>query len=141
MMTDLAEQHKKMNEFRTKVIDKVKADIADLLPPEAVGDLVDQAVRVVFFEPRVVDHGKYGSPDTMGPSWFEEAVAKQAKPILEEWVTAFVSDRQDDIKRAFDRFLEDQNLSLMMCAAMASHLVPLIADAAGDLNARIKAGY
>src|SRR3990167_8937425 len=109
-----------MGAFREKLEQRVREDIANLLPDDAVNDLVKRAVEDVFFKPRKVNEGTGYSPNWVErPSWFVEAVSKEAAPILKATIAEFVKTHEAEIKQAVEQYLSPQNLTVLAVAAFA----------------------
>lgn len=106
-----------LEDFKQKVLEKLKADIGSLMPDEVLQGLVQQALQQSLFDPvKVRDNERsstYSEQFKMVPSWFMQAIAEQAKPLLAKHIEAFVESHQADLEEAFTKFTADQNLMLM----------------------------
>lgn len=124
-----------MAEFKAKLEAKVREDIAELLPETAVAELVKKAVEDVFFAPRVEveNRGSYHERRIEKPSWFIEAVAKEAKPLLDAAVNKFVAEHQVEIDKAVAEYLTPQNLTVLAVGSLSRE----ISIALGNLNESI----
>lgn len=111
MPSDIAKTGDPLAEFKARVADKLAKDIGEMLPPEALAVMVQQAVEKTFFEDREI-HQQYGSP-TFEPSWFIYEVAKASKPILQKLVADFVAENEDILKKAVTEFLDEKTLFMM----------------------------
>lgn len=111
-----------MQEFKEKLIAQVRDNIRDLLPQEAVQKLIDEAVRQTFFESRPISNPNRPYNPIVKPSWFVEAVAKEATPILEMAVKAYVAENKPIIDQALKEFLSGQNLTLLAVGGLAEQL-------------------
>lgn len=113
-MSDVAKTD--INDFKTKILEKIKGDIGDLMPPEVLADLVKQAVQEHFFQPTYHQQG-YGSPERR-ESWFVDAVIKASEPIMAKAVAKCVKDHEDVIKDTVNEFLAGEHLTLLIHAQM-----------------------
>ena len=136
--TEVTEHKDPMQEFQDKLKAKVREEIADLLPDEAVQRLVESAVRDTFFKPREVKVGYSGTE--LHPSWFVEEVAKAAKPMLRVMVESYVKKNSGIIKQAMNDFLSTQNLTLLTGAAMRDATFKDIQDIATEVVRQMRSG-
>lgn len=129
-----------MEEFRQRVLEKLRADIGAMLPDEALTGLVQQAVKEQFFAERKLTDS-YGRVTDSKPSWFVEEVAKLGEPIIREHIRHWMADNHALIDEAIKKFLADQNLMLLMVGAMQSATTSQIFEAANAFFERTKRGY
>jgi hypothetical protein len=108
-----------MQTFEEKVKAKLKDTIADMLPDEALAALVQRAVDERFFKPRKEQVG-YNTVEK--PSWFAEAVAQEAKPLIDAYIKRAFEDHREAIQAAVKAFVDQQNLALLMSAKIADGL-------------------
>lgn len=111
MMSEQSRQLTPMETFQNRVMDKIRADIGEMLPDDVVAGLVQKAIDQQFFQPRTVE---VGYRNVERPSWFVEEVAKLAQPILKEKIDQAFLDRKDEIDKAVTDFLSKENLTLLM---------------------------
>lgn len=105
--------------FQEKLEDRIRKDIGDLIPDEALAGMVKKAIERAFFEEREVDAGYYSKKTTI--PWIvklaQEQVDKRVKEQVEVWFTnnsAVVMERVQEyldkglatsVIRAFDSIL------------------------------------
>lgn len=130
-----------MQTFRDRVLEKLRGDIGEMLPDEALATLVQQAVNDQFFKERKVPSSRTYGPDETKPSWFVEEVARIGTPIIREHIAAWVSDNRETIDAAVKEFLSSQNLMLLMMAAMQQHTSQAIWSSAEAFYRRTKQPY
>jgi hypothetical protein len=88
-------------DFQTKIFERIRDSIGDLMTDDDLKKLVEASVRKVFFEDRVI-LDNYGSRrDTKPP-----LIAEQIQGLLKDRVSAAVKEwidaHQDDVKAAID---------------------------------------
>lgn len=85
-------------QFEDKVTDRLKSDIGELIPDEALSELVQRAMQTMFFEPKKTTNGQgYRSKTVRGPSFFEAEVLHQVKPLLEREIKTWVNANEEGI--------------------------------------------
>ena len=129
-----------MKEFQERVQKKLREDIGAMLPDEVLQALIKKAVEEEFFKERI-SRGTYGNETERRPSWFVEAVAKAAKPMLQQHVEAWVEANKDVLKKALQEFMTKENLLLLAMAQMRSTVAADMSDIATTIVTRIKGGY
>lgn len=133
-----------MAEFQERVLSELKTKIGEMLPDEALQELVKRAVEEQFFTPRKVinPNGMYSRPEFIEkPSWFVEEVAKSAEPVIKKLVEEYVEQNKMEIEKAVKQFLEAQNLLLLTFAALRMQMFPDIAACAEAIIVRMKQQY
>jgi len=119
-MNEVATNVDPMQTFQEKVVEKLRGDIGEMLPDEALVKLVERAVDEQFFKERTV-YVQYGN-DTKKPSWFVEAIGEVATPLIKKTVEQYVADHEDVIKKALEDYLTEHNLTLLMVAAISQNM-------------------
>lgn len=133
-MTDVpAHKPDPMAEFQAQLQERVRNDIRDLLPADAVAALVQRAIDDEFFKPRQVQDGSWGSRTKEVPSFFVEEVVKAAKPIIEAAVAKFVAEHPEAIEKVIKDFLDTDKLAV----ATATQLTGMLGAALYDLQQRL----
>jgi len=108
-----------MKDFKTKLSDKIRADIGSLLPEEAISKMIEQCIQQEFFDPIVT--GNYYNKEEK-PSWFVSEVKKAIKPLLEQSVQTYVDTHKDKIKKAVDDLVKQENLTFIASATISKRL-------------------
>ena len=122
MSTDIATNQNPMDQFRERVTEKLKRDIGEMLPDDVLQQLTQRAVDEQFFtERRAPNPRGYGS-DVFKPPWFVDEVAKVAEPIIRESVQKFIDERTADIEAGVQKFLSDQNLTLLTVGMLTQQM-------------------
>lgn len=113
-----------MADFRAKLQQRVRDDIRELLPADAVAALVEDAVKKEFFQPRRVrkDYGR----DEERPSWFVEEVVKAAEPILREAVNKYIAEHPATVDKAIAEFLDQNRLAVTATSKLTDMLAGAI---------------
>jgi hypothetical protein len=127
-MNQVAVKTDPMTAFQEQLRERVRNDIRDLLPEDAVAGLVKQAVDAEFFKARRIDEG-YGRWSEK-PSWFVEEVVKAAKPIIEAAVQKTVADNPAVVEKAIKEYLDENRLTV----AVASRLDAVLSSAIYNLQ-------
>ena len=110
--------------FEQRVMDKVRADIGALIPDEVLAGLVQKAVHETFFKPSKVrkNPGSNWDHDMIdGPSWFQEEVSRQVKPLLVKAVGEVVEKNREVIEKAIAAELERDKLLTAVSVTVAQH--------------------
>lgn len=131
-----------MKTFQERVLNKVRTDIADMLPEEAIKAMFDKALETVFFkgkEPVVDNWGKVVRKAE--PSWFAEEVAKQAEPIVKAYIEKHIEQVRPQIEADIKEFLSAQNLTLLTVAAMQRATMNDMSMIADQIIGRMKQNY
>ena len=97
--------------FQERITEKIRKDIGELLPEEAIKALFDKAIADTFFTPK----DGYGREQ---PSWFTREIIKVAEPILNKAVAEYVESHKEVIQAAISQYLTGQNITLLTVAAM-----------------------
>lgn len=105
-----------MMDFQDKVIEKLRSDFGEMLPDEVVDGLVQRAIDEQFFKPIKVPR-QYGEPDER-PSWFVSEITKLGEPILRRMLADYMKKHEGEIKKAIEKFIDQQNLTLLAVVAM-----------------------
>lgn len=140
-MTAPAVKTDPMQEFRARVLEKLRADIGSMLPDEALTGLVNEAVKEQFFTRIPTSFNYRGDPDAFKPSWFVQEVAKIGEPIISAHIEKWLKDSEAIIGEAVKKFVTDQNLLLLMMGAMRAASQNELHDLANAICQRIKQPY
>jgi hypothetical protein len=144
MSEQVATNDAALREFQERVVNKLREDIAGMLPDAVLSQLVSKAVDEQFFKPRKILNPNSGWGRTEyidAPSWFVGEVAKLAEPLIKEQVEQYVEREKETIKKAIDEFLSQQNLLLLTIAAMRAATMQDIFDVANNVLTRMKQNY
>ncbi len=122
-----------MQTFQQNLQEKLRNDIANLLPPEALAEMVQRVVNDEFFKKRRVPtpgRGHYSTDTVEAPSAFEEMVLKETRPVIKLAVDQVLVDNAEAIRTKIDAVIKSGLISLTMNA---------IDDAIADRLSRV--GY
>lgn len=131
-MTAVAIPVDPMADFQNKLKERVRNDIRDLLPDDAVAALVKKAVEEEFFKPRKIDEG-YGRTKEE-PSWFVTEIRKAAEPIIREAVGKVIAESPETVHKVIAEYLDTNKLSVVTAGMLTS----LLADAIFNLNSTLQ---
>ena len=106
-----------MQSFQEKIKDRIKENIMDSLPDEVVDSLFDKCLNETFFKGKE-NKNNWGQVTSIQKSWFEEEVLKLCKPILEERLKIWFKDHEDIAKKAMDKVLDTNMLSMLATKIM-----------------------
>lgn len=115
--------------FQKKVTDKIRQDIGQMLPEEVVKALFQKAIEEEFFEPRIEWTGYNNNTRVDKPSWFVEAISKEAKSLIEAHVKEFFESKKPEISEEIKKFLNDQNLLVSVMQFMTYYTQDQIRNA------------
>jgi len=125
-----------MEDFKSRVREKLKADIGSMMPDDVLAALVQQAAHSMFFEKRRKNVGSDYHPlyEEM-PSWFEEAVAKEVEPLIRQAVQeTLVSPMWKDlISRCIHDALSQDKLMICMAGVIGDYIHRGVGMAAHDI--------
>lgn len=131
-----------MEDFQNKLKQKVREDIANLLPEEAVSALVKKAIEEEFFSREKENVGTSYHPQWQDkPSAFVREVVNAARPMLEAEIKKCVDEKKDLIAQEIAKFVEAQNLTLLIAAAIGQAMSNNIYSVAELVTRNIKQGY
>jgi hypothetical protein len=124
-----------MAEFQQKLRERVRNDIRELLPEEAIAALVQKAVNDEFFEKRMVRDGSgWNERQVQRPSLFVEAVIEAAKPIIAEEVRKFIAGRPETVEAVIVDFLDANKLAV----ATAQQLTGMLSSCVMSLQEALR---
>jgi hypothetical protein len=124
-----------MQDFQTKLVERLRKDIGELLPEQVLEDLIKKAVTDEFFKTRIIEEGWNRRREE--PSWFVQAVTEAAKPMLEKQVKKFVKENEEVLQKALADFLTPQNLLLLAMQQMHENTVHTMIMGMDALASRI----
>lgn len=105
MDTSMSKELAPQELFQDKLCQRLRADIGDLLPDEALKKLVDETIQRTFF---TRGSGQYGRTED---SWFEKEVKSLMKPLLEAQIQEYMKvSQQKIIKQCVDTMTEQAPL-------------------------------
>ena len=139
-MNAVVEHKDPMQTFQDKVVKKLRTDIGEMLPDDALAKLAQRAVDEHFFKERA-NKDSYGHVREREPSWFVEEVAKIADPLIKKAVAQWVADHEDQIEKAVVDYLSEQNLTLVAVAAMQAATMDQFSQMASQIVQQIKQGH
>ena len=94
--------------LQEKVSQRIKDQIGELLEPEDLKKLVDQAMRDAFFKDRPAVTNSYGSIiKAAEPPVVVETVKNLLKPQVDENIKAWLADNADLVQKIIDDVIKD----------------------------------
>lgn len=114
-----------MEDFKQRVLDKLKNDIGSLMPDAVLAGLVQQAVKDTFFTERTIpkpDRGGYSTETIKAPSWFMQEVTTQIEPKLKDAVKLYVETNRDMIDATIRQAMSQDKLMFLMAVVMGDRL-------------------
>jgi hypothetical protein len=110
-----------MAEFYKRLEERLRSDVAELLPEESLKALVKRAVEESFFKKRQVNTGnKYNPQWEERPSEFEELIVKAAQPTIDRLVAEIVAQRHEEIIAAVNEALGDNVVAVRIGTSIAA---------------------
>lgn len=126
MSSNLPSNSNPLSDFEKTISEKLRKDIGDLLPDEALQGLVNRAVENMFFSEREEKTGGFHSTTIKKPPFFVEEVSKLAEPMIREEVVKFVEENKALIQKQIQEFLTQEKLLVishgLLLSAMKSEL-------------------
>ena len=106
-----------MQTFQESIKSRLKDDIAELLPDEALADLIERSIEEMFFADKVTKNNFH---DIVEPSWFNQLVVANVQTRVTEATQAYLRDNRNDIDakietailRAMPAAVEDLTVTL-----------------------------
>jgi hypothetical protein len=141
MTAELTTQQNPMEDFKQRVLEKLKTDIGSLMPDEVLSSLVQQAVKDQFFKKRTIPkpgRSTYSTETVESLSWFQEEISRQVEPILKTEIAVYVNDNQHFITAAIKEFLDKEKMTAVMAAVIGDRVRDGFALAAGDLMLQLR---
>ncbi len=86
-----------IKKFEERVKDRLKDDIADLMPDEVLTSLIERSIQEMFFEDRTVKDGSYHTRTEK--SWFNKAVETAIANRLEDGISRYISEHSTEINQ------------------------------------------
>lgn len=126
-MNELARKVDPMEDFKVKLQERVRNDIRDLLPEDAVAALVQKAIEEEFFKPRKIECDSFGRSKE-APSWFVSEVVKAAEPMMRQAVSDAIAAHPDMIDKVVRAWADTNKLTIMATERMTGMLGTLISD-------------
>lgn len=109
-----------MKTFQERVLNKVRTDIADMLPEEAIKSMFDQAIQSIFFKEIPARTDSYGRVDKAAqPSWFVQEIVKQAEPLLKAHIESRMKEFEPQIQQAVKDFIKAENIAIIIGGTMS----------------------
>lgn len=91
--------------FEEAIIDRLRRDIGDLMPPEALAAMVEKGMHKIFFDKKET-RSSYGSSTYSEYSWFEEEVRVLMREQVKEQLTKYLKENpqvlEEQLKRVID---------------------------------------
>lgn len=138
----IATNDQAMREFQEKLIEKLRTDIAGMLPDAVLAQMVQKAIEEQFFKPRKMSSGSgYSATVIDAPSWFVEEAAKEAKPLIALLVKESVDERKEEITKAIKEYLEPQNLTIIVYAAIRAEMGYALQQLTQQMGEKLRQGY
>ena len=97
MSTELTPQQS----FQSKMEERIRKDIGELMPDDALADIVSKAVEKAFFEERLVSGGIYNR-DTTEPPWMVSIVKELVETRVESAVKHWIMENEKQVKQMID---------------------------------------
>jgi len=107
-----------MQTFEEQVKERLKTDIADLLPDEALSGLIEKSINEMFFKPRITGNS---FNERREPSWFNQAVETAVKARLSGLLTKHLADHQKDIDAKIEASIVRSMPAAVETLTMALH--------------------
>ena len=122
-----------LEDFKQRVIDKLKNDIGTLMPDEVLHGLVLQAVKETFFLKRRVPkpgRSSYSDETVDATSWFQEEITRQVEPILKAEIAKHVASNDAIIRDAIKEALDINKMMLLTAAVIGDRVRDGMVDGA-----------
>jgi hypothetical protein len=84
--------------FQEKIGDRLRSDIGDLIPDDALAEMVNKAINDMFFTPKEGNPGGYHSAKL--PSWFQDEVEKVLHSEMQKHIKKWVHANEYEIESA-----------------------------------------
>jgi len=137
-MNDLTTGAEALKKFQETVAEKLRGDIADLLPPDALRAMVERAVEENFFKDREVKEGYHTNRK---PSYFVEQVMAKAQDTIRELAVQYVEDNKDVFDKTIKNFLSDHSLMMTMFEVLRRNTLVDIEEISIRVHDRLKQGF
>lgn len=123
-----------MADFQNKLRERIRNDIRELLPEDAIQSLVKRAIDEEFFKDRIVDDRSYYGGTRKAPSLFVEEVVKAAKPLITEAIDRFIKEHPDCIEKVMRDYVNENALAIATTVQMTSMLSTMVGRLAEALQ-------
>jgi hypothetical protein len=106
--------------FQKKLTDRIRKDIGELMPDEAITEAIQRAMEDAFFKPRKVHNGRtYGQQYDEHPPWIVDLVKELLEPKVKEAVEEWIGANPEEVKKIVAARL-DEGLGSAMIKAVDS---------------------
>lgn len=121
-MSELIVQGDAMTQFQEKISQKLRDDIGELLPNDALSKLIERAIEENFFKERVVETGSYHIPTRTEPSWFVATIKEMTEKMVREHVGKWCEENKDVFEKKVDQFFSREMMSIITATIIASQI-------------------
>lgn len=104
-------------EFQEAIIERLRSDIGNLIPDDALKAMIEQAMQSMFFTRKVE---RSGYRDKELPSWFEEAVEQELNERIRSMAQAWFDVNQPMMEEIFAEMISSHAPKLMADALQVS---------------------
>lgn len=131
--------------FQDRILEKLRSDIGELMPPEVLRELFKRATEEAFFKPRTIMEPRtetWRDPQTKTvPPWFVEEALKMGEPLVKQAIQEFLEENKDRLREEVKKFCSQEKLLLLAVAEMRTWVASDIAEFAKATAQYIKQGY
>lgn len=90
--------------FESKIKDRIRESIGDLLPDEVLAEMMKKAMQEMFFTRKEDQPDRY-SPKVIKPSWFEDAVHSSLKSHVEDHLKRWLAENGAELTKVIQEYL------------------------------------
>ncbi len=87
--------------FEDIILNKLRKDIGEMMPEDALKSVVEKAMERIFFDPLKTPRS-YGGFDVESYSWLEKECRALLKVRIEDAIKEYMKNNPDVVKKAID---------------------------------------
>lgn len=133
-----------MQSFEQKIKDKLTKDIGDLIPDEALVNLIEKATESVFFEDQKIINGTgYSISTTYKDSVFKEIVKELLAERMDTAIRSWLNDNRDEMTTKLTSFIEtsaQEQIQQALFGTISMHFESMKFGITNDLTNKLN-GY
>lgn len=87
-------------DFQARMVERLREDVGKLIPDDKLEQMVNEAIKTMFFnrESRITD--SYSNRKTELPSWWEKEVETQLKNQIRDFTNVYLKEHKAEIEKA-----------------------------------------
>lgn len=106
--------------FEEKIKESIRDKIGELLPDEALAEIVQKGIKQAFTDPKVTTiHSGYSSQIKTEEPWLVTHLREFAKERVREWADKWIVEHPEEFKKSVDAVLKKNAFEMLSTAFSA----------------------